>query len=373
MRCRAPATARFDVFDDTRSQAYGGVAAETAKTDQAVSATHLQVVLYKGKVAQTFFFSTSGGHTENNEFSSLGFGQPPVPYLRGVDDPYEADRRLALRALEAEVLGRPDQRSAQRDRPARQAAKHRRHPAGRVAADRARQPDRQRRHHDRQRPSAGERARPARHLGLLQEEVDRFRTLRACPRGHRLLPGPDPRRHGGRSDRPRDQPPHLDAGEPCAPARGGRRGPRADRHRPRLHRRRQRARDRRGALAEAGRARRRHQGRLRGQRQPRGAARADRAEPREPGGPRRSISTTSTASTRRLRSPTASARSRSTATRARSGRSGSRPSPSRRSRRRGRWSRSRRCRTTSTSESAATTTSSTTARRTGSSSSPTTR
>jgi SpoIID/LytB domain protein len=81
----------FDVFDDTRSQAYGGVGAETAKTDKAVGATHLQVVLYKGKVAQTFFFSTSGGHTENNEFSSLGFGQPPIPYLRGVDDPYEVD------------------------------------------------------------------------------------------------------------------------------------------------------------------------------------------------------------------------------------------------------------------------------------------
>jgi stage II sporulation protein D len=81
----------FDVFDDTRSQAYGGVGAETAKTDQAVSATHLQVVLYRGKVAQTFFFSTSGGHTENNEFSSLGFGQPAVPYLRGVDDPFEAE------------------------------------------------------------------------------------------------------------------------------------------------------------------------------------------------------------------------------------------------------------------------------------------
>jgi stage II sporulation protein D len=81
----------FDVYDDTRSQAYGGVGAETAKTDKAVSETHLQVVLYKGKVAQTFFFSTSGGHTENNELSSLGFGQPAVPYLRGVDDPYEAD------------------------------------------------------------------------------------------------------------------------------------------------------------------------------------------------------------------------------------------------------------------------------------------
>ena len=80
----------FELYDDTRSQVYGGVAAETRQTDQAVAATALQVVLYAGRIAQTFFFSTSGGHTENNEFSSLGFGQPAVPYLRGVDDPYEA-------------------------------------------------------------------------------------------------------------------------------------------------------------------------------------------------------------------------------------------------------------------------------------------
>ena len=80
----------FNHYDDTRSQVYAGVGAETAKTNQAVDATRLQVVLYAGKIAQTFFFSTSGGHTENNELSSLGFGQPPVPYLRGVDDPYEA-------------------------------------------------------------------------------------------------------------------------------------------------------------------------------------------------------------------------------------------------------------------------------------------
>jgi SpoIID/LytB domain protein len=81
----------FDQYDDTRSQAYGGVSAETAKTDQAVAATALQVVLFEGAPAKTFFFSTSGGHTENNENSSLGFGQPPIPYLRGVEDPYEAE------------------------------------------------------------------------------------------------------------------------------------------------------------------------------------------------------------------------------------------------------------------------------------------
>jgi stage II sporulation protein D len=81
----------YDQYDDTRSQVYGGASAETAKTNAAIDATSGQVVMYAGRVAQTFFFSTSGGHTENNENSSLGFGQPALPYLRGVDDPYEVD------------------------------------------------------------------------------------------------------------------------------------------------------------------------------------------------------------------------------------------------------------------------------------------
>jgi stage II sporulation protein D len=81
----------FDQYDDTRSQVYGGVTAETTTTNQAVAATASQVVLHNGTVAQTFFFSTSGGHTENNENSSLGFGGTPIPYLRGVPDPYEAE------------------------------------------------------------------------------------------------------------------------------------------------------------------------------------------------------------------------------------------------------------------------------------------
>jgi SpoIID/LytB domain protein len=81
--------AGFDHYEDTRSQAYGGVAAETAKTNQAVADTALQVVLYQGKVAQTYFFSTSGGATENNENTAIGFGGTPIPYLRGVPDPYD--------------------------------------------------------------------------------------------------------------------------------------------------------------------------------------------------------------------------------------------------------------------------------------------
>ncbi|MDP9187791.1 MAG: SpoIID/LytB domain-containing protein, partial [Actinomycetota bacterium] len=69
----------FDAYDDTRSQVYGGVAAETARTDSAVSSTVNEVVLYQGAVAETFFMSTSGGHTENNENSFLG--GTPAPYL----------------------------------------------------------------------------------------------------------------------------------------------------------------------------------------------------------------------------------------------------------------------------------------------------
>jgi SpoIID/LytB domain protein len=79
----------FDQYDDTRSQAYGGAAAETSRTNQAVTDTASQVVLYQGEVAQTFFFSTSGGMTENNE--NVYLGGTPEPYLRGVPDPYEGD------------------------------------------------------------------------------------------------------------------------------------------------------------------------------------------------------------------------------------------------------------------------------------------
>ena len=80
--------AGFDQYADTRSQVYGGARAETTRTNQAVADTALQVVTYRGKVAQTFYFSTSGGYTEHNENSFIG--GTPEPYLRGVPDPYEA-------------------------------------------------------------------------------------------------------------------------------------------------------------------------------------------------------------------------------------------------------------------------------------------
>ncbi|HEX4680680.1 MAG TPA: SpoIID/LytB domain-containing protein [Gaiellaceae bacterium] len=75
----------FDLYGDTRSQVFGGVKVENAATSAAVDATKGQVVLYKGKVANTLFFSTSGGRTAS-AFESTGLN---VPYLVPVADPYD--------------------------------------------------------------------------------------------------------------------------------------------------------------------------------------------------------------------------------------------------------------------------------------------
>jgi len=77
--------APFDVYSDTRSQMYLGVLHEAASTTAAVNATRGKVVLYQGKVATTFFSSTSGGETE----SSADWTGTAVPYLISVPDPYD--------------------------------------------------------------------------------------------------------------------------------------------------------------------------------------------------------------------------------------------------------------------------------------------
>ena len=77
----------FTQYADTRSQVYEGVAAETPATDAAVAATRGEVVTYAGQPVATYFFSTSGGRTENVENSFLG--SRPEPWLKSVDDPYD--------------------------------------------------------------------------------------------------------------------------------------------------------------------------------------------------------------------------------------------------------------------------------------------
>jgi stage II sporulation protein D len=77
----------FDHYADVRSQVYNGVAGERPTTDAAVRDTGSEVVVYDGRPVVTYFFSTSGGHTEDVENSFLG--ARPQPWLRGVPDPYD--------------------------------------------------------------------------------------------------------------------------------------------------------------------------------------------------------------------------------------------------------------------------------------------
>ena len=79
--------APFDLYADTRSQVYLGVSHETQAGTAAVDATKGQVVMYGGKVASTFYFSSSGGQTES---IADGWGVTPVPYLVSVSDPFDA-------------------------------------------------------------------------------------------------------------------------------------------------------------------------------------------------------------------------------------------------------------------------------------------
>jgi stage II sporulation protein D len=77
----------FDVYCTTSSQMYGGADGEAASSNQAVDATRGIVPKYGGTPITAFFFSTSGGHTENIE--NVWGGASPVPYLKGVSDPYD--------------------------------------------------------------------------------------------------------------------------------------------------------------------------------------------------------------------------------------------------------------------------------------------
>ena len=77
----------FDQYPDTRSQVYRGADSEVASSNAAVQATAGEVLRYNGKIAVTYFFSTSGGRTENIEKSWPG--ATPQPYLKSVADPYD--------------------------------------------------------------------------------------------------------------------------------------------------------------------------------------------------------------------------------------------------------------------------------------------
>lgn len=81
----------FDLYDDTRDQVYYGHVYEVNRPGiaEVVNATTGQYISYAGKPITAYYFSDSGGATENVE-NAWNNGNPnlAIPYLKGVTDPY---------------------------------------------------------------------------------------------------------------------------------------------------------------------------------------------------------------------------------------------------------------------------------------------
>lgn len=76
----------FDLYSDWRSQLYYGAGAEAPSTTKAVRETRGLHLSFGGRPAQALYFSSSGGRTR----SALDVYGNEVPYLRAVDDPWDA-------------------------------------------------------------------------------------------------------------------------------------------------------------------------------------------------------------------------------------------------------------------------------------------
>jgi stage II sporulation protein D len=84
----------FGLYDDTRSQVYRGISGETARTNRAAETTKGEVIEYAGEVVRAYYSASSGGHTESVEYGFIG--SEPIPYLKGVEDPFDGDAPLPL-------------------------------------------------------------------------------------------------------------------------------------------------------------------------------------------------------------------------------------------------------------------------------------
>lgn len=72
----------YKLEDTTVSQAYGGYLTERASTTKAVNDTANQKLYYRGSVIKAYYFSTSGGSTEDAQ----AVWNVPIPYFRRTAD-----------------------------------------------------------------------------------------------------------------------------------------------------------------------------------------------------------------------------------------------------------------------------------------------
>ncbi|MGC8716936.1 MAG: SpoIID/LytB domain-containing protein [bacterium] len=75
----------YDLTDSIDSQLYKGKTEEHQSTNEAVDATKGEVVLYNNLLAEVFYHSTCGGHTED---ATNIWNIEKLPYLKGVECNY---------------------------------------------------------------------------------------------------------------------------------------------------------------------------------------------------------------------------------------------------------------------------------------------
>lgn len=75
----------YDHVDHTLSQVYRGTDRITPTIREAVRQTRGEVLRHDGDLIEAVYFSSSGGHTADNE---TVWRSKPLPYLRGKADPY---------------------------------------------------------------------------------------------------------------------------------------------------------------------------------------------------------------------------------------------------------------------------------------------
>lgn len=74
----------YNLCSTQHCQVYKGYDKENPKTNEAIDQTKGKLLYYNNELAQTYYHSSSGGHTENSE----SIWSETIPYLRGVDDSY---------------------------------------------------------------------------------------------------------------------------------------------------------------------------------------------------------------------------------------------------------------------------------------------
>lgn len=80
-------SSHFDLCSSTHCQAYIGMSRTGPNTEAAAAETADIRAWYDGKLAETYYFSSSGGATEDPR--NVWGSKTEIPYLKGVIDPYE--------------------------------------------------------------------------------------------------------------------------------------------------------------------------------------------------------------------------------------------------------------------------------------------